>query len=142
MVDLVLLSIERLERVMRHLTFGEIVDLHGSILESGEPVGVDNGRVESILGCIQGGVGDELYHPTVTEAAAAYLFYFARNQSFDQGNKRTGVIACDIFLELNGSPLQSEIDPDFVVAVATGTRDKPAVVAYLSHLIAYVESAP
>ena len=120
---------------MEHLTFEQIIELHGDILEPAEPRGFDKGRVQSILGCIAGGVGDQLYHPTIVEAAAAYLFYFARDQAFDQGNKRTAVLACATFLDLNESPLTAEIDPTFVIQVGKGMTDKSVVVCYLQKLL-------
>ena len=35
------------------------------------------------------------------EIAAAYLFYICRNHSFLDGNKRTALAACLVFLEMN-----------------------------------------
>jgi death-on-curing protein len=34
--------------------------------------------------------------------AAAYLFYLCRNQPFVDGNKRTALAACLVFLQANG----------------------------------------
>jgi death-on-curing protein len=36
------------------------------------------------------------------EIAAAYLFYTTRNQPFVDGNKRTALATCLVFLSLNG----------------------------------------
>ena len=36
------------------------------------------------------------------EIAAAYLFYLCRNHPFVDGNKRTALAACLVFLEVNG----------------------------------------
>jgi death-on-curing protein len=36
------------------------------------------------------------------EIAAAYLFYLCRNRAFTDGNKRTVLAACLVFLETNG----------------------------------------
>jgi death-on-curing protein len=48
--------------------------------------------------------GESLYHDAV-EVAAAYLFYLCRSHPFNDGNKRTALGACLVFLRLN------EIDP-------------------------------
>jgi len=116
---------------MLYLTFDEIVDLHLSILDPGQPTGFDEHQVRSVMGIVEGGTFDQRFHPTVLRAGAAYLFYFARNHSFDEGNKQTAVITCATFMDLNGSPLLSEIDPDFVVDVATGLKNKELVFEYL-----------
>lgn len=44
---------------------------------------------------------DDLY-PTIPEKAAAYGFFIAESQAFNEGNKRTGSIAMLAFLALNG----------------------------------------
>src|SRR5438876_12408226 len=36
------------------------------------------------------------------EIAAAYLFYLCRNHAFVDGNKRTALASCLVFLESNG----------------------------------------
>jgi death-on-curing protein len=38
----------------------------------------------------------------VVEIAAAYLFYLCSNHPFVDGNKRTALAACLVFLEANG----------------------------------------
>lgn len=45
--------------------------------------------------------GDSLYGDLV-EVAAAYLFYLGRNHPFLDGNKRTALGSCLLFLLLNG----------------------------------------
>lgn len=95
----------------------------------------DEHQVRSVMGVVEGGTFDQRFHPTVLEAGAAYLFYFARNHAFDEGNKRTAVITCATFMDLNGSPLLNEIDSDFVVDVATGLSNKNLVIEYLQTII-------
>jgi death-on-curing protein len=116
---------------MLYLTFDEIIDLHFSVLEPGQPTGFDEHQVRSVMGVIEGGTFNQRFHPTIVETGAAYLFYFARNHSFDEGNKRTAVITCATFMDLNDYPLLNEIDPDFVVDVATGLKNKDLVIEYL-----------
>jgi len=40
--------------------------------------------------------------PEAAELAAAYAFGLARNHPFVDGNKRTALVAAELFLELNG----------------------------------------
>lgn len=43
--------------------------------------------------------------PTVHECAAAYAFGIARNHPFNDGNKRTALVAAGMFLRFNGMKL-------------------------------------
>lgn len=40
--------------------------------------------------------------PTILDLAAAYAFGIARNHPFVDGNKRTALVACFTFIEING----------------------------------------
>ncbi len=40
--------------------------------------------------------------PSISEMAAAYAFGIARNHAFIDGNKRTALVVCRLFLALNG----------------------------------------
>jgi death on curing protein len=119
---------------MLYLTFEEIIDLHLSILQPGHPIGFDEHQVRSVMGVVEGGTFERRFHPTVLETGAAYLFYFARNHSFDEGNKRTAVITCATFMDLNDSPVLKGIDHNFVVDIATGQATKNLVIEYLQSI--------
>ena len=64
------------------------------------------------------------------EIAAAYLFYLCRNHPFLDGNKRTALAACLVFLEENGLLPNGKLPindwEQFVLAVAASkiTRDE------------------
>jgi death-on-curing protein len=64
------------------------------------------------------------------EIAAAYLFYICRNHPFLDGNKRTALAACLVFLEENGFLPNKKLPindwEQFVLDVASGkiTRDE------------------
>lgn len=60
--------------------------------------------------------------PDVADLAAAYGYGISRNHAFVDGNKRTGFVAVELFLELNGYVLCAD-DPACVMtmlAVAAG----------------------
>ena len=60
--------------------------------------------------------------PDVVALAAAYGYGISRNHAFIDGNKRTALVAAELFLQLNGWRLDAD-DADFVLtmlAVATG----------------------
>ncbi len=53
-----------------------------------------------------------LYHydnpkPSMAEIAAAYAYGIARNHAFIDGNKRTALVVCRLFLALNGIELKA-----------------------------------
>jgi death-on-curing protein len=60
------------------------------------------GSLEYVLEAIQGSLfGHDLF-PTILEKAAAIGFRTIEGHVFHDGNKRTGMEACRLFLELNG----------------------------------------
>lgn len=65
--------------------------------------------------------------------AAAYGYGLSRNHPFVDGNKRTGYVATELFLRLNGYELHAD-DADCVVTmlnVAAGDMDEDAFAAWL-----------
>ena len=65
--------------------------------------------------------------------AAAYLFHLVRGHPFVDGNKRVGMAAALVFLELNGFRVRAKNAAlyDLVVRVAEGRAAKGAVAAFL-----------
>ncbi len=112
----------------RWLTLGEVLLLHDLALEldGGDPGVLDLGKLESALAQPQAGFGETLFHPTLPEQAAAYLFHISQAHAFSDGNKRTAVLAALTFLELNGlSPTigQDELF-ELALEVAQGNLSK------------------
>jgi len=68
----------------------------------GSPGLRDRALLESAVAAPQATFGGEplIRHPI--EIAAAYLFYLCSNHPFVDGNKRTALASCLVFLELNG----------------------------------------
>lgn len=65
--------------------------------------------------------------------AAAYAFHIAQNQPFVDGNKRTGLAAALVFLDMNG---YSVSDPDeklydALIAIANKQLDKAGLAKIL-----------
>ena len=87
----------------RFLTLAEIFEIHADqIGRYGGSVGVrDAGMLESALAQPSAGFGQEYFHTDVFEMAAAYAYHLALNHPFVDGNKRAGLAAALIFLELN-----------------------------------------
>jgi death-on-curing protein len=85
-----------------------VLALHGEQLaEHGGLAGVrDLGAVKSALAPPRNLAGYEDCED-VAQLAAAYAYGIARNHGFADGNKRTALVAADLFLMLNGYELRS-----------------------------------
>ena len=71
--------------------------------------------------------------PDVAALAAAYGYGISRNHAFIDGNKRTALVAAELFLQLNGWRLEVD-DADCVLtmlAVATGDITEEAFASWL-----------
>lgn len=75
----------------------------------------------------------------LVEIAAAYLFYLCRNQAFIDGNKRTALAACLVFLESNNllgdEKLPTDQWEEFVLDVAASKLDRDATTRRLRKLL-------
>ena len=73
------------------------------------------------------------------EIAAAYLFYLCRNHAFIDGNKRTALAACLVFLESNNLLPRTKLFTDeweaFVLDVAASRLDRDETTARLRKLL-------
>jgi death on curing protein len=73
------------------------------------------------------------------EIAAAYLFYPSRNHPFIDGNKRTALAACLVFLESNDLLPDAKLPIDewekLVVDVAANRLDRKQTTARLRRLL-------
>lgn len=71
--------------------------------------------------------------PDAPALAAAYGYGISRNQAFIDGNKRTGFVAAELFLRLNGYQLVAD-DADCVLtmlAFAAGDLSEDAFAGWL-----------
>ena len=117
------------------VTLDEVLSLHADQIMryGGSALVRDLGLLESALAMPGATFGRELLHPTLNEQAAAYLFYLAKNHPFADGNKRTGLIAMLVFLELNGRQLNAPDEElaDLVIGVASGRVSKADVAVFV-----------
>lgn len=99
----------------------DILEIHELVLAEGGggARGVrDLGLLESALGRLEAGFGEEAFYPGVLEKAAALLEALIQNHPFIDGNKRTAVLAASTLLECNGVGLA--YGPEDAVALAVG----------------------
>jgi death-on-curing protein len=82
--------------------------------------------------------GGKSIYASLTEIAAVYLYYLCRNHPFLDGNKRTALGACLVFLRLNGV----ETKPDgpeweqLVLDVAASRIDREETTKRLGKVMA------
>lgn len=88
---------------LTHLTVSVVKAIHAEVLAAhgGSPGIRDEALLESAVAAPQATMlGRPLIFVPI-EIAAAYLFYICRNHAFIDGNKRTALAACLVFLETN-----------------------------------------
>jgi len=93
----------------------------------------DGGALDSAVAMPESTFDGSYLHEDVFQMAAAYAFHIAENQPFVDGNKRTGLNAAIVFLDLNGWLVldPSERLVDAMLALASGRLDKLG----LAHLL-------
>lgn len=130
---------------LRHLTLEAVKAIHEEVLAShgGLPGLRDAALLESAVAAPQATYGGEPLLKDAVEMAAAYLFYLCRNHPFNDGNKRTSLAACLVFLEANGllpdarGP-ERDIDrwEQLVLDVAASRLDRDGTTRRLRSLLA------
>lgn len=89
---------------MRRLTTAQVLQMHRLLIEeTGGSAGVkDSGLLDSALNLpFQSFDGEDIYQ-TVRAKAARLAFSIVNNHPFIDGNKRIGLLAMLVFLEMNG----------------------------------------
>jgi death on curing protein len=120
------------------LALEEVLDLHErQLARYGGAGGVrSRGGLESAAAMPAQTFGGAFVHEDIPAMAAAYAFHIAQNQPFVDGNKRTGLAAALVFLELNDiSPSDREGRLyDAMIALAERRLDKAGLAAVLGGL--------
>jgi death on curing protein len=117
------------------LTLAEVLEIHQDqvVRYGGDPGIRDLGLLKSALGTPMATFGGQFLHTDVFEMAAAYLFHIVQNHPFVDGNRRTGTVAANVFLILNGYEFdvaQAAL-ADMVLSVARGESAKSDIVSFL-----------
>jgi death-on-curing protein len=116
------------------LTQDEVLEIHADqIARYGGAEGIrDPGLLQSALAQPGGMFGGQFLHVDLFEMAAAYLFHLAQNHPFIDGNKRVGIVAALVFLEVNDVNMKiAENDMEsLVLGVVRGQTDKEAIATF------------
>ena len=122
-----------------HLTAEIAREIHAeAIAKFGGSDGVrEMALLESAVAAPQASIGGKSPYADLAEVAAAYLYYLCKNHPFIDGNKRTALGACIVFLRLNGiEPKADEPEwEELTLAVAAGTIDRDETTARLRRLL-------
>ena len=122
-----------------HLTVEIVREIHAEAIQQfGGSDGVrEIALLESALGAPQATFAGNSPYQDLTEVAAAYLFYLCRNHPFIDGNKRTALGACIVFLRLNGMEPNADGQEweDLTIAVASSLIDRDETTLRLRMLL-------
>jgi len=121
------------------LTLDDVLQFHADQIElaGGDGAILDIGKIESAIAQPNATWDGQFLHEDLAAMAAAYLFHIVQNHGFADGNKRTGVNAAIVFLELNGYALNWPVDESeqIVLGVAKGELSKNEVAEFIRRLI-------
>ncbi|MEY2482819.1 MAG: death on curing protein [Verrucomicrobiota bacterium] len=123
------------------LTVASVKAIHAEVLAAhGGADGIrDDALLESAIAAPQATMMGQPLISDPIEIAAAYLFYLCRNHAFIDGNKRTALAACLVFLESNGLLPSEKLPTDeweaFVLDVAASKLDRDATTQRFRKLV-------
>ncbi len=113
------------------LDIDDVLELHAAQLaEFGGADGLrDRGLLESAIAQAQASFGGMYVHDGLFAMAAAYLFHIVSNHPFVDGNKRTGLLAALVFLDINGVSIEQPNEElyEVTIGVASGHIQKSQV---------------
>lgn len=126
---------------LSHPTVSAVKAIHAEVLAAhGGGEGLrDEALLESAVAAPQATMMGAALFSDPVEIAAAYLFYLCRNHPFVDGNKRTALATCLVFLSENGLLPDEELDPDaweaLMLDVAASRLNREETTARLRKLL-------
>ena len=131
-----------MKKDLLHPTVEAVKAIHREVLQAhGGSAGIrDEGLLDSAVAAPQAAMmGKPMFREPV-EVAAAYLFYLCRNHPFIDGNKRTALATCLVFLSENGLLSKEKLDADvweqLVLDVAASRIDREETTKRLAKVLA------
>ncbi len=125
---------------MLFLTLDDILESHQNQIDTyGGSHGIrDIGLLESAIAQPEASFGGQYLHADLFEMAAAYLYHLVMNHPFVDGNKRVGLEASLIFLEINDENLSASDEElvDLVLKTTAGQVGKREIAEFFrSHCV-------
>lgn len=130
-----------MKQPLAHPTVEAVKAVHAEVLAAhGGGAGLrDEALLESAVAAPQATMMGETLFTDPVEIAAAYLFYLCRNHPFMDGNKRTALATCLVFLSENDLLPQESLDVDaweaLTLDVAASRIDRDQTTARLRKLL-------
>jgi len=123
------------------LTIDDVMELHaGQIAKYGGSDGLRSVELlQSAIAQPQATFSGVFLHTDIFQMAAAYLFHLVQNHPFVDGNKRIGLEATLVFLEMNGYSIETHdaFLIDLILGVANGQIEKPEIAEFFrTHAVA------
>ena len=119
---------------MLFLTLDDILESHQNQIDTyGGSNGIrDIGLIESAIAQPEASFSGEYLHADIFEMAAAYLYHLVMNHPFVDGNKRVGLEAALIFLEINNENLKASDQEliDLVLKTTAGQVGKREIAEF------------
>lgn len=116
------------------LTVDDVLELHvGQINVYGGSEGLrSSDLLQSAIAQPEATFGGHYLHADIFQMAAAYLFHLVQNHPFVDGNKRIGLEAALVFLELNHQAIEVNDQQlvELVLGVAQGQIDKTQIAEF------------
>jgi death-on-curing protein len=131
-----------LKKDLLHPTVEAVKAIHREVLQAhGGSAGIrDEGLLDSAVAAPQATMMGKPMFSEPVEVAAAYLFYLCRNHPFIDGNKRTALATCLVFLSENGLLSKEKLDTDvweqLVLDVAASRIDREETTKRLAKVLA------
>ena len=131
-----------MKKDLLHPTVEAVKAIHREVLQAhGGSAGIrDEGLLDSAVAAPQATMMGQPMFKEPVEVAAAYLFYLCRNHPFIDGNKRTALATCLVFLSENGLLSQEKLDADtweqLVLDVAASRIDREETTKRLGEVLA------
>jgi len=124
-----------------HPTVEAVKEIHLEVLAAhgGSPGIREEALLESAIAVPQATMMGQPLFTDPVEIAAAYLFYLCRNHPFIDGNKRTALATCLVFLSENELLPEEQLDADawesLVLGVASSQLDRDQTGVELKKLL-------
>jgi death-on-curing protein len=130
-----------MNRPLAHPTVDAVKAIHAEVLAAhGGGAGLrDEALLESAVAAPQASMMGQPLFTDPVEIAAAYLFYLCRNHPFVDGNKRTALAACLVFLSENDLLPEEKLDAEaweaLTLDVAASRLDREQTTQRLRKLL-------
>ena len=125
---------------MVFLTLDDIIESHQNQIDTyGGSHGIrDIGLLESAIAQPEASFDGQYLHADIFQMAAAYIYHLVMNHPFVDGNKRIGLEASLIFLEINDENLSASDEElvDLVLKTTAGQVGKREIAEFFrSHCV-------